>query len=71
MPFEYQFKDRGTALQAYKMAKPYYNQRSNDVISIKNSTIFLNTDDTCRLENILEKFNASCKRRRINSAVPA
>ncbi len=71
MPYEYQFKDRGTALQAYKMARPYYNRDAKEHISIQNSTIVLDADDACRLENIIEKFNASCKRRRSNSAVPA
>jgi len=71
MPFEYQFRDRGAALQAYKMAKQYYNKGSRDVIMLQNSTIILGTDDTSRLESIIEKFNAGCKRRRIvNNPAP-
>ncbi len=64
MLYEYQFRDRGTALQTYKCARRYYNKGSDAVISIQNSTIILNTDDTGRLESLIEKFNAGCKKKK-------
>ncbi len=71
MRYAYQFKDKDVAWQTYRMVKQYYNQNSRNVIRLKNSTIILDSDDLGRLEGMIQRFNASCKKRRINSAVSA